>query len=63
MKDVVTIKEVAEHLQVCEKTVRGWVRDGILPVLAPCRDIRIRRLDIEGLFKSKTKQKNKNTEE
>ena len=36
-----TVKQVAERLQVCEETVRRWCRDNLLPCKKIGKDWRI----------------------
>jgi len=48
--DLYTVEETAAILNVSQKTVSNWIREGVLPAirLGPgCRLIRIRRADLE----------------
>jgi excisionase family DNA binding protein len=41
-----TIAEVAERLNVCERTVRRWIAAGLLPVHRFGRTLRISEVDL-----------------
>lgn len=47
MKPLLLASEVAELLRVSERTVRYWAKDGLLPCVYLCREIRFRHEDIE----------------
>lgn len=41
-----TIPEVADHLNVCERTVRRWIDSGVLPAHVLGRLVRISQADL-----------------
>lgn len=48
MDDLLTVREVAERLQVSRSTVRRWVADGSLPAMVmPSGAFRFREADLE----------------
>ena len=49
---LLTPKQVAERLQVTERTVYGWLRRGTLPALKLGRLWRIRSEDLEAFLES-----------
>ena len=49
---LLTPEQVAERLQVTERTVYGWLRRGTLPALKLGRLWRIRSEDLEGFLES-----------
>ena len=49
---LLTPEQVAERLQVTERTVYGWLRRGNLPALKLGRLWRIRPEDLEGFLES-----------
>ena len=49
---LITPEQVAERLQVTERTVYGWMRRGKLPALKLRRLWRIRPEDLEGFLES-----------
>lgn len=58
MEEVLKILQAANHLQLSTKTVRKLVRQGRIPVLKFCRDIRIRKQDLDMLFETQGKNNN-----
>ena len=49
---LLTPEQVAERLQVTERTVYGWLRRGKLPALKLGRLWRVRPEDLEGFLES-----------
>lgn len=50
-REILTPEQVAEHLQVQQRTVQDWLRSGTLPGMKLGRLWRIRREDLEGFLK------------
>lgn len=42
----------AEAVQVSEKTVRRWIKSGLLPVVRVGRIVRVRRMDLDRLMEN-----------
>ena len=50
-----TVGEVAELLRVDEKTVRNWIRNGLLPAIRVGRQYRIERTEYESFVSARGK--------
>lgn len=48
-----SLEDVAERLQVSDRTVRRWVKDGKLAAYKPGREWRIRPSDLENFLESR----------
>jgi excisionase family DNA binding protein len=48
-----SLEDVAERLQVSDRTVRRWVKDGKLAAYKPGREWRIRPSDLEEFLESR----------
>ena len=49
-EQLLTTTEVAELFQVCNKTIRNWVKRGLLPAVRPTEGVvRFRREDVATL--------------
>jgi excisionase family DNA binding protein len=48
-----SLEDVAERLQVSDRTVRRWVKDGKLAAYKPGREWRIRPRDLEDFLESR----------
>jgi excisionase family DNA binding protein len=48
-----SLEDVAERLQVSDRTVRRWVKDGKLDAYKPGREWRIRPSDLEDFLESR----------
>ena len=46
-KDILTIKDVAEHLQVSERTVSDWAQKGEIPCGKLGNSWRFKRIEVE----------------
>jgi excisionase family DNA binding protein len=51
---LMTITEVAELFVVCERTVRNWVKEGLLHPIKIGGSLRFRRSEIEALLNKPT---------
>jgi excisionase family DNA binding protein len=51
-----SLEDVAERLQVSDRTVRRWVKDGKLAAYKPGREWRIRPSDLEEFLESRKVQ-------
>lgn len=51
LNEVLTVEEVASYLRVHDATVRRWCRDGTLRALKIGHTYRIRRADLEGMWR------------
>lgn len=49
---LLTIRQVADHLQVCERTVRRWIQEGKLRAMRIGRGWRIHPRDLDRLLHS-----------
>lgn len=56
MEEILKLSQGSAYLQVSSKTFRKWVKQGIIPVLKICRDIRVRRSDLDKLFEAKKQE-------
>ena len=45
--ELLTVKQIAEHLQVNQQTVRNWIDSAALPAVRIGRRVRVRRADME----------------
>ena len=54
MNEIFTLKDAADYLLLSQKTLRKMVHKGAIPVLRECRDIRIRRMDLDKMFQLST---------
>jgi excisionase family DNA binding protein len=48
-----SLEEVAEQLGVSERTVRRWIKSGVLPAYKPGREYRIRAGELEEFLQSR----------
>lgn len=46
-KEMITVKEVADMLNVSPKTIYAWVKEKVLPAIKIRRTIRFKKRDIE----------------
>jgi excisionase family DNA binding protein len=53
-----SLEDVAERLQVSDRTVRRWVKDGKLDAYKPGREWRIRPSDLEDFLESRKVRSN-----
>ncbi|HEY3414974.1 MAG TPA: helix-turn-helix domain-containing protein [Armatimonadota bacterium] len=51
LREILTPEQVADHLQVQQRTVQDWLRSGTLPGIKLGRLWRVRRVDLEGFLK------------
>lgn len=59
MSEYLTIKEVAETLKVSQRTVRNWIKNGLIPAAQFGLQFRIEKTDFENFIKnSQTKGEN-----
>lgn len=49
--DILTVSQTAQYLQFCDKTVRRMIADDKLPAYKLGKSWRIKKIDIEQLFK------------
>ena len=47
---LLTVRDVADMLQVCPRTVRRMIKRGDLPAIRLARQYRVRRPDLEALM-------------
>ena len=47
---LMTVADVAEHLQLNQQTIRNWIDAGTLPAVRIGRRVRIRRSDLDRLL-------------
>jgi excisionase family DNA binding protein len=47
---LMTVADVAEHLQLNQQTIRNWIDAGTLPAVRIGRRVRIRRVDLDRLL-------------
>jgi excisionase family DNA binding protein len=47
---LMTVADVAEHLQLNQQTIRNWIDAGTLPAFRVGRRVRIRRSDLDQLL-------------
>jgi excisionase family DNA binding protein len=47
---LMTVADVAEHLQLNQQTIRNWIDAGTLPAVRVGRRVRIRRSDLDQLL-------------
>ena len=45
--ELLTVKQIAEHIQVNQQTVRNWIDSAALPAVRIGRRVRVRRADME----------------
>lgn len=50
MEEILTVKEVAEHLKLSRTTVWRWCQDGRISAFKLGRNWRIRRSDVERIL-------------
>lgn len=60
--DLLTTKEVAEHLRLVEKTIRKMIYRGELKAVKLGKTWRIRREDVEKLLSDKRKTNNEKSD-
>lgn len=53
--DILTVSQTARYLQVCDKTVRRMISDNKLPAYKLGKSWRIKKIDIDQLFKDTKK--------
>jgi putative molybdopterin biosynthesis protein len=53
---LLTVPEVAEYLRIAERTVRDLIKRGQLPGVRIGKEWRIKRVDVEKMVNTETKQ-------
>ena len=49
-RQLLTVPQVAEQLQVTSQTIRNWIEQGVLPAVRVGRAFRVRREDLDALL-------------
>lgn len=55
--DLLSVRQIAEHLSVAQITVRRWIDAGKLPSVRLGRAVRVRRTDLEAFIERGRKKK------
>lgn len=53
-KEIFNLKEAAEYLGLCTKSIRKMIKNHHIPILKYVRDIRIKKRDLDRLFEYET---------
>lgn len=53
-EQLLTVTDVSKHCQVCDKTVRRWIKDGELDAVRLGRAVRVRPEALERFIRERT---------